>query len=233
MIRITLLILLPLLAVLNAFTQQPPSATTEVWPEVTLNYTPKPRVRLQLALRKETADETPDSTWETTATISFRVKPVVRRLITDFDDEKSYRLSLAASYEYSRSIGGSTTGREHKVMFDATPRYSLWAKVLIHDRNRFEFRWVNGTYDFWFRNRVRVERGFKINKFHFIPYGSAELIWTKNVGAWNRNQLSAGVEIPFAKRWMADVYFLRKNCNTCAHSDVDAIGFNLNVFLGK
>ena len=74
----------------------------------------------------------------------------------------------------------------------------------------------------------------KIKNFRFSPFAYIEPMWTYNANAWNRNLLSAGSEIALIrKRARLDVYFLRKNCDTCAFADVNAVGMNLHLFFGK
>jgi hypothetical protein len=240
MFRIISLLPLVLLLIITVEirAQDPPRGPTEVWPEITVNYDPVEKVRLTFAVRKETSEDTPDRTVETTATIIYRIRPLVRNMIFDDDEndnEKKYMLSLAANYEYSRSFGSSTINNEHRVMLDATPRYKLLGGILLENRVRSEFRWRDdGVYDYWFRDRLRFERKFKIKNFRFAPFAYVEPMWTKNAGAWNRNLLAAGTEIALIrKRARLDVYFLRKNCDTCSQADVNAIGLNLNLFFGK
>ena len=80
----------------------------EVWPEFTVNYDPSKKVRLMFAIRNERNEDTPDKTVETTATVIYRLRPLVRNMLfadDEADNEKKYALSLAANWEYSRSFG--------------------------------------------------------------------------------------------------------------------------------
>jgi hypothetical protein len=233
---LTLVLLVGCIATIRS--QVPEGQPTEVWPEFTVNYDPIPKVRLMFAIRKERNEDTPDKTLETTATIIYRLRPLVRNMLfndDENDNEKKYALSLAANWEYSRSFGTTALNNEHRIMLDATPRYRVRGGILIQNRLRLEFRFLgNGTHDYFFRDRVRVEKTFKIKKFRFAPYAYVEPIWTYNANAWSRNLLSAGTEIGIIrKRARLDVYFLRKNCDTCSFADVNAIGVNLNLFFGK
>jgi hypothetical protein len=233
--RITFILLpLALLLIAGGVRSQTPS---EVWPEFTVNYDPIRKVGIVWAIRKETSDLTPEKTLETTATFIYRVKPLVRSMIFDDDEhsnERNYMLSFAANYELTKSFGPSTTSIGHKAMFDVTPRYALPGRFFVHNRVRFEFRWTEGEKDFWFRDRLRLEHKFKIGKVRLLPYATGEIIWTKNTGSWNRNVLSAGVELALIrKRAMIDINYQRKNCDTCSFPDVNAIGVNFNLFFGK
>jgi hypothetical protein len=46
--------------------------------------------------------------------------------------------------------------------------------------DRIEFRWNAGTYDFRYRNRLTIDRPFKIKKLRFSPYAAGELFWDRN-----------------------------------------------------
>ena len=234
-------IFLPLVALLFSAgtlrSQTPGEIPREVWPEFTVNYDPIRKIGLVGAIRKETSDLTEEETLETTATFIYRVKPLVRNMIFDDDEENNerrYMLSFAANYEFTKSFGASTTSIGHKAMFDVTPRYALPGRFLVQNRVRFEFRWAEGEKDFWFRDRLRVEHKFKIGKVRFRPYLTGEIIWTKNDDSWDRNVLSGGVELTIVRRRaMLDINYQRKNCDMCSFPDVNAIGVNFNLFFGK
>ena len=217
--------------------QTPEGQPTEVWPEFTVNYDPIPKIRLMFAVRKERNEDTPDQTIETTATVIYRIRPLVRNLLfndDENDNEKKYALSLAANWEYSHSFG-RTLKNENRIMLDATPRYKLRGGILVENRLRLEFRFRDdGTRDYWFRDRVRAEKSFKIRKFRFAPFAYVEPIWGWQANAWNRNLLSAGTQLAIVRnRARLDLYYLRKNCDTCDFADVNAIGMNLHLFFGK
>jgi len=236
--RTLLLVLAVLLAFASCVRAQTSSENPfEVWPEFTVNYDPIRKIGLVWAVRKETSDLTPEKTIETTATFIYRVKPFVRNMLRDDDEhsnERNYMLSFAANYEFTKSFGDSTTSIGQKVMLDVTPRYNLPLRFLVQNRVRFEFRWTEGEKDFWFRERLRAEHKVKIGKLRFRPYVMGEIIWTKDTGSWNRNVLSTGVELTLVrKRAMVDIYYQRKNCDSCSFADVNAVGVNFNLFFGK
>jgi Protein of unknown function (DUF2490) len=236
-----IILLLPFLVLListNKIQSQESGNPMEAWPEFTVNYDPVEKVRLMLAVRKERNEDTPNETLETTATIIYRIRPLVRNMLFDDDEndnEKKYALSLAANYEYSRTFGASSIRNEHRLMLDATPRYRIRGGILVENRLRLEIRRRDdGVNDYWFRDRVRIEKQFRIKNFRFAPFAYVEPMWTYNANSWNRNLLSAGTEIALVrKRARLDVYYLRKNCDTCDFADVNAIGLNLHLFFGK
>ncbi|MBK8466878.1 MAG: hypothetical protein IPL32_13700 [Chloracidobacterium sp.] len=111
------------------------------------------------------------------AGISFRVKPIFKRLLDAVDSDKQHLLVLGAIYEYSKASDQGLTSREHKLMLDTILRYDFPYKLLLSDRSRFEVRWVNGDYHLRFRNRPALERSFKRFKREITPYIAGELFW--------------------------------------------------------
>src|SRR6188768_3190691 len=102
-------IFLPLVALLFSagalLSQTPGEIPREVWPEFTVNYDPIRKIGLIWAIRKETSDLTEEETLETTATFIYRVKPLVRNMLFDDDEddnERRYMLSFAANYELTK-----------------------------------------------------------------------------------------------------------------------------------
>lgn len=202
----------------------------EFWPAVKLNLDVRPRVRLQFNFERQNGEEVADPQWKKTAMISFRLKPLFNRLARDVDSDNKYVVSVGIGYEHIRKESIGQKSIEHRVMFDSIPRYSF-AKVLIQNRNRLEFRWLSNGYDFRYRNRLTVQRAFKIKQIKFTPYAWGEVFWDRRHHSWNENQYAVGVQMPVRRRFIIESYYLRQNCNTCGDEHVNAIGLTLNIFL--
>ena len=123
--------------------------------------------------------------------------------------------------------------REHRIILQATPKYIPGAGVLVQDRNRVEFRWNDGTYDFRYRNELTIDRPFKLSAFRFTPYAAGELFWDRNHHSWNQNQYAFGVQLPYKKRLMLDTYYLRQNCTTCNQDPLNVFGLTLNLYFRR
>lgn len=203
----------------------------EFWPAIKLNLDVRPRVRLQITAERQNGEEVANAQWKQSAIISFRIKPIFNPLARDVDSDNQYVLSVGLGYEHIRKESNGQSSHEHRVMFDSTPRYSPFADILIQNRNRLEFRWLENEYDFRYRNKLIVQRAFKTKQVEFTPYATGELFWDRKFHAWNQNQYAFGVQVPVARRFMIDSYYLKQNCNTCSNEHVNAIGLTLNIFL--
>ncbi len=215
--------------VVNAPAQEP-HAVTELDPGIGINVDLTRTVRLEFFTGTEKSEELRTNKIKVSAGVSFRLKPRFTPFLDDLDSDKHHILVVGAAYEYSRASEHGLATHEHKIMIDATPRYAFPSKLLVSDRNRFEFRWINGNFHFRYRNRVMLERPFSIRKFKLTPYGAAEAFWDQRFNEWNQVKLTAGVQIPFIKRSSFDFFYERQRCTTCADPHTNIIGLTLNLY---
>jgi len=167
--------------------------------------------------------------WRTGAIISHRLKPILKLHRPDIDDENENHLVFGAGYEYLHTVQNRSKRNENRIIAEATSHLPL-AQVLLSDRNRGEFRWVNGVYDFRYRNKLVIRSDLQAQAFRFTPYGSGELYYDRNHHSWNQNQYGFGVQFPYKKRWMLDTYLLHQNCTTCTQHSVNMLGVTFNVY---
>src|SRR5262249_54388781 len=79
-------------------------------------------------------------------------------------------------------------------------------------------------YNFRYRNRLTVERPFKIKKLRLSPYAAGELFWDRNHHAWNENQYAFGIQWPIRKVFKLNTFYLRQNCATCSTDPLSVLG---------
>ena len=226
-----LALLLPIvLFVASATSAQSEGATFEFDPgtTVTLNLTKK--VSLHFYTGREKTEELSDYKWKYGGGVNFRMKPFFTPFSDDPDADKRHLLVVGASYEFSRTSNAGSVSTENRITLDATPRYQLPKKLLLTDRNRFEFRWVNGDYRFRYRNRFKMERGFRIDKFRMTPYAYVEAYWDQHYDRWSQFRFAVGSEFPIRKHTSIDVYYERLHCVTCADSQTNILGVTLNLY---
>ena len=84
-----------------------------------------------------------------------------------------------------------------------------------------------------YRNRLTVERAFLVRKFRFDPYVSAEFFYDISKSSWNQEQYAAGVQLPYRRILMVDLYYLRQNCDTCNPEHLNVFGLTVNVYFGS
>jgi Protein of unknown function (DUF2490) len=167
--------------------------------------------------------------WRGGAILNRRMKPILKPHRRDIDENNEHYLVFGAGYEYLHTVQNGSTNIENRIIAQTTPRV-LFAGVLLSDRNRTEFRWVNGAYDFRYRNKVVISDRLQAGMFRFTPYASGELYYDRNHHSWNQSQYGFGMQFPYKKRLMLDTYLLHQNCTSCSQNSVNMIGATLNLY---
>jgi uncharacterized protein DUF2490 len=166
--------------------------------------------------------------WRAGAILSHRMKPILKTHPEQIDEENEHYLVFGGGYEYLHTVQNGKTKIEDRFIADVTQRLYL-AGLLLADRNRGEFRWVDGFYDFRYRNRLVISKPLQTS-FRITPYGSGELYYDRNHHSWNQNQYGFGVQFPYKKVLMLDTYLRHQNCTSCVPNSVNMLGATLNLY---
>jgi len=116
--------------------------------------------------------------------------------------------------------------REHelRLTFGATLQ-KPFGKFTLSDRNWFEHRWREPQVDAWrYRNRVRLEHPFQINKHKFNWFISDEVFYDWSVNDWVRNRAAIGANHAFNKHFTLELYYMRQNDGRSRPGDLHIIG---------
>ena len=208
--------------------QQPESDTRkELWPEVDVYVPLNEKFRLSFRFSVTKAQETRENT--------------EGQFGAHIDYTLNKRLVLRAGYRYGFSLTETDPFHEHRPLAEQTYREHLPLKLLLTDRNREEFRFVNGDFSFRYRNRLRLEREFLLPRRSLTPYGSVEVFHDSRFEMWNRNRLTAGVQIQLKralpllsritprKQFILDVYYAKQNDSRSHPHHIHAIGAGLEL----
>jgi hypothetical protein len=148
---------------------------------------------------------------------------------------------LRAGYRYSFAPGDEDPFKEHRIVTEQTFRQDLPLAMLLSDRNRQDWRFVNGDFSFRYRNRVRLEREFRVSGRSMTPYGSAEAFYDTRFEVWNRNRLTVGAEFQLKrgfpllreltprKQVILDLYYTKQNDSRSQPHHVHAVGVALSL----
>ena len=153
---------------------QTPDTGWEVRPKLTDNIDLLARTRLQTWVELQHGVNFSFQRWRSGGIIIRRLKPILKQHRHDIDEDYEHYLVFGGGYEYLHTVQNGSTKIENRIIAQATPRI-LFAGFLLSDRNRGEFRWVNGIYDFRYRNKVEVMNHLQRGVFRFTPYVSGEL----------------------------------------------------------
>jgi Protein of unknown function (DUF2490) len=206
----------------------------EFWPEIDVYIHVKPKVRLYLI-----------------GTVSKSVEDGEIRNAQGFEAQigahidyiPNDHLILRTGYRYGSSVGDSDDSfKEHRLLTEQTLRKMLPGELLLSDRNREDFRFVDGDFSFRYRNRVSIEREVPVFKGRTItPYVSAEIFYDTRSSAWNRNRLAAGFQQSLRRgplrrmllpkrQIILDLYFMRQNDSSAETQHVNAVGAALAFY---
>jgi len=207
---------------------QESSTRNEFWPEIDVYINVKPKVRLYLlgTISKSVEDGEIRNAQGFEAQIGAHV-----------DYIPNDHIILRAGYRFGTSLGKTDDPfKEHRLLTEQTLRKLIPGELLLSDRNREDFRFVDGDFSFRYRNRVTIEREVHLFRGRTItPYASAEFFYDTRSSAWNRNGFAVGFQqslrrgplrkmlLP-ARQVILDLYYIRQNDSRSEIQHVNAIG---------
>lgn len=206
----------------------------EFWPEIDVYINLKPKVRLYLlgTLSKSVEDGEIRNAQGFEAQIGVHV-----------DYIPNHHVILRTGYRFGTSVGSNDEPfKEHRLLTEQTLRHLLPGDLLLSDRNREDFRFVNGDFSFRYRNRVTLEREVHLFKERTItPYVSGEIFYDTRYNTWNRNRFAVGVQQalrrgPLQKMLLPkrqvilDLYYMRQNDSRSDIQHVNGIGAALTFY---
>jgi len=199
----------------------------ELWPEVGVYVPLDKEWRLYFLFNVTKSEETRENTeGQVGAHIDYTVNK---------------RLVLRAGYRFGFSLAETDPFKEHRPILEQTYREQLPLRILLSDRNRQDFRIVNGNFSFRYRNRLMLEREFLLPGRSLTPYASVEVYHDSRFNVWNRNRLTAGVQIQLRKalpllsrvtprkQVILDVYYTKQNDSRSQPHHLHAIGVALGI----
>lgn len=218
------------LLVATLYSQLEAQSQTQSWPEIDTYLTLSSDVRVSY-FAAATWEGREGLAAEAGPNLDIYLKPWLKlKKITvfDLDQSKSRPLMFRLGYRYMPSTDGTT---EHRGLAELTARFPLVKGTLLSDRNRVDFRFINGDFSWRYRNRISAERTFSVRSYHFTPYVRAEAYYDNAVGKWSRTAETAGCIFPFRKRFEIEPYYEHQN-DTASSSNrqINAIGIVLSLY---
>jgi len=209
---------------------QTSSTGGEFWPLLNTFTQLQQNTSLLLYGGKDKGEDFSYDEWKVGGLLNLQLKPILTPHEPDIDKNKEQHLVLSAGYQYSETIQSGPPSHEDRIIAQLTPQHRPGAGFFLADRNRVEFRWVNGKYSTRYRNQLTVERSFRGPGFRFTPYAWGELFYDSQTHSWNENRYAFGVQLPYKRRFMLDNYYQRQNCTTCNPEHLNVWGLTLNFY---
>ena len=162
--------------------------------------------------------------------LGYQWKRITKPHWENIDPDKEYTFVFGGGYERLQTVQSGKTSYENRLALQVVAGFRPASRLLLSDRNRVEFRWVNGVYSTRYRNLVQGEYDFKVHEFRFSPYTSAEFFYSSTTSSWNQEWYTAGIKMPYKRLLMVQTYYLRQNCTNCNPANLNVAGLTLNLF---
>jgi hypothetical protein len=223
---LTAFVLLPLIC------QGAAAQTTQqqFWPETDFFLRIKPRVRGDFIVARS-RDAGNNRSAELGPDIEFYFRRFVKDRIKTNNTANQQLLTFRVGYHYLAGVGQPS---ENRAIVQGTSRFPLGWSLLLADRNRFDFRWVQGKPFGWrYRNRLMLERSFKVKRVSFTPYTDGEIIWSSTTQSWNQILFDLGATFPIRKWLEFTPYYERYAKRTSPATYTNAVGFTTAFYFSR
>src|SRR5215471_14488905 len=204
------------------------------WPEVDAFVKLSPKTRLLFTTEANDNRDEPKSKWIVGSYLDVfvpRFRPVLFRRISELDESRNQRIVIRAGYRFSHTWGTEPAQIEHRPVTDATFRWDFLDRILGSDRNRFEFRFVNGAYSWRNRNQAKISHDISIKGTTLIPFISAEGSYDSQYQTVSRYRYEAGATFPLGKVWAIEPYFARQRSRAPSDSFMNFFGLTIQAYL--
>jgi len=111
--------------------------------------------------------------------------------------------------------------------------FDLPAKIILETRNRFDWRFVNGDFQPIYRPRAKFVRNLKTDYLTFNIYLYGEYYFYLNDHSDDRFRLCLGYVVKVLKWLDLETYFLHQFPNSPKVSQLEAIGFKLDMYFNS
>jgi len=211
---------------------QADATTGEFWPTANIHIQLPENYRLLGFVESKKGEEFSYQQLDVGLGFGYQWKTIRKPHPENIDPDKEHTFLFGGGYEYLRTLqAGKNTSYENRLVLEAMPGSRPISRLLVRDRNRVEFRWVNGVYSTRYRNDLSLEYDITVHSFRFSPYTSAEVFYNGATHSWNEEQYTAGFQWPYKRFLMLQTYYLRQNCTTCQPAHLNVAGLTLNFYL--
>ncbi len=140
-------------------------------------------------------------------------------------------LMIRAGYYFAKTPPDSKDPwTEHTALIEATPRFFLPRLILVENRLRGDLRFVNGELLPRFRDRLRIERTFKLKRTAITPYGEFETFYDWRYNSFHRQRYDAGAEWVLTRQFVLEGYYLRQQDSQSSPKGMNVAGVVLQFY---
>lgn len=140
-------------------------------------------------------------------------------------------LQFRVGYLFGKAPAGSEDPfTEHTGLIELTPRFYLPKQILLTNRSRVDLRFVDGEFVPRYRNRVKLERSFRIGNRALTPYAHAEIFYDWRYNAFHRQRYGAGAEFEVNEFFVVEGYYLRQQDSRSSLRGMNVGGLALQFY---
>lgn len=210
---------------------QDESTRDELWPELDAYVELSGGSRLFLLAALARNREVDFAEGMVGAHVDLFVAPLARGWLRHTPDVQKRRyLSFRVGYRYAWDLDDREEYEEHRVVLEATGRFTGPLRSVLVNRSRADLRHLDGEWSWRYRNRTRLERDLALGRHTVTPYAMVEFFYDSRYDAWNRQRYFAGVEWPLFGAAILDTYYCRQNDSRASVAHVNALGLALNLY---
>jgi uncharacterized protein DUF2490 len=147
------------------------------------------------------------------------------------DSTAGYYLWLRAGYLYSSTPPQSEDPyKENTLVTEANVRFYLPFNILLTNKNRFDWRSINGSFEPRYRPRLTFERDMRTEYLYFTPSIYGEYYIYFHGGGLNRFRISGGIQTKFTTNIEFETYYVHQFDNGQNVNALDAVGIALKFY---
>jgi hypothetical protein len=207
------------------------STQKEIWPEVEAYYRINDRFRLY-GLISSTRSNSEYTDGTAGAYIDYFALPWLRgKLNPELNDTaRGYFWWFRLGYSYSDSPPDQKPKVTNIITTETNNNFNLPGDIILQNRNRLDWRFVNTVFQPIYRPRARFVRNLETAYLTFDVYLYGEYFFYLNDKTQDRFRLCAGSVIKVLKTMDLELYYLHQFQNKQYVGALNAIGVQLDFY---
>jgi hypothetical protein len=210
---------------------QDSSSQKQIWPEVGAYYRFNEKFRLYgMISGTRSNSEYTDGT--TGIYVDYFALPWLKgRKFADLHDTTLvYYFSFRVGYSYSNAPHNDKKKEINILETETNSNFLLPFDITLMDRNRLDWRWVNGAFQPVYRPRFKFIRNFKTDYLTFDTYLWGEYFFYLNDHSQDRLRLTVGSDIKVSDNVDFEVYYLYQFQHLQGVEPLHAIGLQIDLY---
>lgn len=223
---------LPLALTVSAVALHGGDGLDQFWPEakIYIKTSQTSRIYLQAAGTQTSSDGYTDG--QLGAHMDFYFAPLVKgRVQRHPDAARNKMMMIRAGYYFAKTApSNKEPWTEQTALVESTQRFFLPRLILMENRLRADMRFVDGEFLPRFRDRLRIERTFKLKRTAITPYGEVETFYDWRYNSFHRQRYDVGAEWVLTQQFVLEGYYLRQQDSQSSPKGMNVAGVVLQFY---